>query len=596
MTIHHQKAVNAVAVSSDGRYIASGSDDNNIQVWDAETGAAVTEPMSGHSDVVTSVSFSPDCSRLVSGSKDSDLRIWNVDTGTGTSKPLTGHSEAVISVAFSPDNCHIVSSSRDKTIRIWDISTRTTLARTLGKHEKLVSSVTFSPCGQYVISGCYDKTIRMWDLESWETIFQFSGHTSSVTSVACSLDGRRIASGSLDQKVRVWDTKTGGAVHDAVFHHEGPVTSVAFFSDCRFIVSGSMDGTIRVWDTDSTTATLDSPTDCLDQVNSVACFPNSHRVVSGSSDKTVMIWDTTLGSVVSNLPSEVASTAQVSISNTMKASEIVKHLSNHNCVDVSGRLDMHRCDALPSAGGGSGDIYAGMFHDRRRVAIKTARVHIASNKDRPEVLKKIAHELYTWSKCHHENVLELYGVAQFRGHLAMVAPWMENGTLPNYLGRQPDLSNVDRYQLCVQMANGLAFLHQKSVIHGDVKGDNVLISKDGTAKLTDFGNAVLKEYTLQFSAEKDNPGYSTRWAAPEILDYRVLRCPEADVYALGMTFLEALTGELPYHHIYRDYIVISAVMIRKELPPRPEVLKTGSKNGDKLWSLLLSCWTYDGEE
>ena len=106
-------------------------------------------------------------------------------------------------------------------------------------------------------------------------------------------------------------------------------------------------------------------------------------------------------------------------------------------------------------------------------------------------------------------------------------------------------------------------------------------------------------YALGMVRSRDNHGYGLKAIVPNYVLLDVSRGFTTRISAHSITSLniqEAITGELPYHHIYRDYIVISAVMIRKELPPRPDVLQTGSKSGDKLWSLLLSCWTYEGDK
>lgn len=76
--IHHDSWVLAVAVSPDGRRIVSGSYDKTLRIWDAETGAAFSEPLIGHSDRVRSVAFSHDSRRIVSGSDDGTLRIWDL--------------------------------------------------------------------------------------------------------------------------------------------------------------------------------------------------------------------------------------------------------------------------------------------------------------------------------------------------------------------------------------------------------------------------------------------------------------------------------------------------------------------------------------
>ena len=70
-----------MAFSPDGKRIVSGSCDNTVRVWDADTGQPVGQPLTGHTDAVTSVAFSPDGKRIVSGSDDKTVRVWDADTG-----------------------------------------------------------------------------------------------------------------------------------------------------------------------------------------------------------------------------------------------------------------------------------------------------------------------------------------------------------------------------------------------------------------------------------------------------------------------------------------------------------------------------------
>ena len=110
----------SVAFSPDGRYIVSGSSDRTIQIWDAQTGGQMGNPLKGHTEDVWSVVFSPDGRHIVSGSSDKTVRVWDAQTGAQVGHPLQGHTNSVNSVAFSPDGRHIVSGSHDKTIRVWD--------------------------------------------------------------------------------------------------------------------------------------------------------------------------------------------------------------------------------------------------------------------------------------------------------------------------------------------------------------------------------------------------------------------------------------------------------------------------------------------
>ncbi|KAG9127216.1 hypothetical protein FRC07_000134, partial [Ceratobasidium sp. 392] len=112
----------------------------------------------------------------------------------------------------------------------------------------------------------------------------------------------------------------------------------------------------------------------------------------------------------------------------------------------------------------------------------------------------------------------------------MVSPWMDNGNLKSFVERNAD---ADRYQLCTQVAQGLAYLHHSNIIHGDIKAANVLVSDDGVAMLTDFGNAVLTLSTLKFTGKDIECRISVRWTAPEILEGSSYS-RQADVYALGM--------------------------------------------------------------
>ncbi|KAG8724898.1 hypothetical protein FRC09_012310 [Ceratobasidium sp. 395] len=196
--------------------------------------------------------------------------------------------------------------------------------------------------------------------------------------------------------------------------------------------------------------------------------------------------------------------------------------------------------------------------------------------------QRTARELHTWSKCNHPNVANLLGLAEFREQIAMVSVWMENGDLRSYVNKYP---NVDRIKLCTQIADGLAYLHSTGIIHGDLKGPNVLISKDGVATLIDFGNAVLGESTLQFTDTGTNQKISIRWTAPELLEGGK-HSANADQYALGM---EAFTGKVPYSG-KNDRAVMVAIM-KYEYPARPqECIPTNSGWGDALWYLLMRCW------
>ncbi|KAG8748809.1 hypothetical protein FRC11_011862, partial [Ceratobasidium sp. 423] len=126
---------------------------------------------------------------------------------------------------------------------------------------------------------------------------------------------------------------------------------------------------------------------------------------------------------------------------------------------------------------------------------------------------------------------------------------------------------------------------------------NVLIADDGAPMLSDFGNSVLRDQSLQLTRTTVQINVSPRWTAPEILEGLTLYSYAADVYALGMTFLEVMTGKVPFHELQRDQAVYTAIVIRNKTPERPERhIPVDSRDGDALWSLLNKCWAYKPDD
>ncbi|GLB43824.1 hypothetical protein LshimejAT787_1500080 [Lyophyllum shimeji] len=155
ITVDVESSVMAVAVSTNGNHIVSGSWDNSVRVWDASTGEQLKE-LNGHTARVTSVAFSTDRNHIVSGSGDKSVRVWDASTGEQL-KELNGHTARVTSVAFSTDRNHIVSGSGDKSVRVWDTLTGEQL-KDLNGHSDWVTSVAFSTDGNHIV-----KSVRVWD-------------------------------------------------------------------------------------------------------------------------------------------------------------------------------------------------------------------------------------------------------------------------------------------------------------------------------------------------------------------------------------------------------------------------------------------------
>ncbi|KAF5370371.1 hypothetical protein D9758_006962 [Tetrapyrgos nigripes] len=295
----HSGYVNSVAFSPDGTRIVSGSDDKTVKIWDPATGAQIGEPFQSHSSKVYSVAFSLDGTKIVSGSSDKTVRIWNVATAALIGEPLQGHIDYVRSVAFSPDVTKIVSGSDDKTVRIWDTATGEQIGEPLQGHSDYVRSVTFSPDGTKIVSGSDDNTLRVWDVATGAQIREsLQGHSRLVNSVAFSPDGTKIVSGSNDQTIRIWNAATGAQIGEPLQGHSNWVMSVAFSPDGTKIVSGSDDKTVRIWDAATGPHVSEPLQGHSNTVYSVTFSPDGTKIVSGSQDKTVRIWDAATGAQI----------------------------------------------------------------------------------------------------------------------------------------------------------------------------------------------------------------------------------------------------------------------------------------------------------
>ncbi len=283
----HAWAVNSVAVTPDGKYIVSGSDDQTVRVWELATGQEVRRFRAGLLSAVKTLAVTPDGKYVVSGMDiNGTVRLWELATGKVVRR-FRGHRVGVNSVAVTPHGRYVVSGGWDGTVRLWELATGQEVRRFTG-HEDWVRSVAVTPDGKYVVSGSRDGTVRVWDLAAAQEVRRFTGHWGVVRSVAVTPGGKYVVSGSEDKTVCVWDLATGQAVRRFT-GHESLVNSVAVTPDGKYVVSGSRDLTVRVWDL-ATGKEVRRFTGHAGWVTSVAVTPDGRYVVSGSDDKTVRVW------------------------------------------------------------------------------------------------------------------------------------------------------------------------------------------------------------------------------------------------------------------------------------------------------------------
>ncbi|GKZ21603.1 hypothetical protein AbraCBS73388_007504 [Aspergillus brasiliensis] len=279
---HRGAPVRSVTFSPDGRWLASGSDDRTIKLWDTTTGT-LQHNLEGHHRSVLSVAFSPDGQWLASSSDDKTIKLWNL--GTDSHKTLEGHEGPVSSVAFSADGKLLASGSGDKTVRVWNLTTGSHM--TLKDHWTYVRAIALSRDGRWLASGSDDQTIKLWDPTTGALKHTFENTIMVVESLAFSPDGRLASAAG---PVQVWDPEnrvlqqTLGSLKDRAW-------AVKFSPDGRKLVSSYFfDRTIRLWDL--ATGTLQRTfSGHLWSAQSLAFSPNEQLLASCSAGNMIKLWD-----------------------------------------------------------------------------------------------------------------------------------------------------------------------------------------------------------------------------------------------------------------------------------------------------------------
>ncbi|KAJ7730201.1 kinase-like domain-containing protein, partial [Mycena metata] len=242
----------------------------------------------------------------------------------------------------------------------------------------------------------------------------------------------------------------------------------------------------------------------------------------------------------------------------------------------------------PTFGGGFGSVYRASY-DNKPVALKVMR-HFVQGSELREIRVKLCREALIWKELHHPYILTFIGIDQdsFPSTLGMVSPWMEHGTILNYLNIHGRLT-VDK--LLFEIAQGLQYLHSRNIVHGDLRGANILISEAWTACLAGFGLSALADTTSTLHSTKRSG--SLYWMAPELIDpgrfgSEFLRTLASDVYAFGCVCMELYTGRPPFSEV--SDIAALFKILNGERAQRP----TGTPAmSDTLWQCVTEFWVSD---
>ncbi|KAF7322227.1 Ste ste11 protein kinase [Mycena kentingensis (nom. inval.)] len=242
-------------------------------------------------------------------------------------------------------------------------------------------------------------------------------------------------------------------------------------------------------------------------------------------------------------------------------------------------------------GGAFGDVYRGM-HGEQTVAVKRMRMFLDEGIPAKK-WKKICREALVWQNLQHDFILPFLGVdvTTFSPAISLVSPWMKHGTILKYLHTQ---GRAHIEQFIIEIAEGVAYLHASKIVHGDLRGANILISDDHHALISDFGLASVisdqgEDAWVGVPTTSTHAG-NVRWWPPELclpsefgFD-RFERTPAADAWAFGCVCYEArvATGNIPFHQL-QEMETMRAVLDgrRPERPPGVQYF---------IWEVMQLVW------
>ncbi|KAI0929526.1 hypothetical protein AcW1_010014 [Taiwanofungus camphoratus] len=257
--------------------------------------------------------------------------------------------------------------------------------------------------------------------------------------------------------------------------------------------------------------------------------------------------------------------------------------------------DLEKTSSQAEKFGGFADVWMGQYRERT-VALKVVRI---SDQEELQEIYNAFTEVILWVRLHHPNVMPFYGINRqlFPSRLCMVSPWMTHGNIRDYLKRNPD---ANRPNLIIDVATGLEYLHSMRVVHGDLKGVNILISEEEHACLADFGLAdvMYNHNTLNTVSTSSRNAGSVRWMAPELLDPEHFQLATSrptqpsDIYSFAMVMFEIFSGYIPFFNLRRDAMVINYVISGKR-PALPKANGLGLAN--EVWNAMDACWQNDWE-
>ncbi|RIA92210.1 WD40-repeat-containing domain protein [Glomus cerebriforme] len=286
----HKSPIWSVRWSPSGNVVASGGLDNEIKIWDAETGDYY-RTLEGHILAVTGLDINPTGEVLISISFDNTIKRWGVLEGILINDIETKPGE-VCCGQYSKDGNYFATASQHGTIDLRNDSNLEEIVATYTSEGKYGLCCRFSPDNKILALSTDNDKIYLFDVETAKIVHKLTGHSGNpIRSLDFTPDGKHLISGSDDETINIYDVKHGNQISKCT-GHEGYVMCVAAASDNKHFVSGSTDCKIKLWqlpEKNEKTQVVDTIEEHKEAVSCISWNPDGDKFVVGT-DNLLLKW------------------------------------------------------------------------------------------------------------------------------------------------------------------------------------------------------------------------------------------------------------------------------------------------------------------
>jgi len=286
--VGHRNFVYDLSFSKDGKYLASGSADKYVKIWDTKTWQNIYNIKNEYNEIWgIPVAFSRDNKYLIIGAYE-NLVIYDVNKNFTEIKRMFAHKKGIQSLYISPSCEFVATAGVDGTISVFNIQDLD-LVFSKKCHENEVWNICISEDNKYILSGGEDCYMKLWKFPTLDLITNIRYHELPIEYVRISYDGNLLMQASADSTISIWKFNNYQAPYKILRGHIGSVLTAVFTRDNKYVVSGGDDDKIYIYNIENEEVISYFDLHYADVMNISIDYENKF-MATASRDKTIKIW------------------------------------------------------------------------------------------------------------------------------------------------------------------------------------------------------------------------------------------------------------------------------------------------------------------